>query len=80
MSDHDLHNDWRMKKLLRSILPKEGITVAIFGNSKLVRKGWNQFEIHGGSPEDQEEAYEWMSLFLHGVNVHEFPADKSSSH
>jgi len=79
MSDLGPYYARGMKKLLRSIIPTEGAIVAIFGGSKLVRKGWSKFDIHGGSPEEQQEASEWMSLFLHGVNVQEHQTNQNQS-
>ncbi len=57
-------------KVLENLFPTRGTLVAVFGQSRLVRTGWNRYEIHGGSVEDREEAGEWMSLFLHGRTVY----------
>lgn len=58
-----------MKKLWKTILGDDGALVAIFGQSKIVRTGLNSFEIRGGSREDRNDAYEWVSLFLHGARI-----------
>lgn len=55
-----------MKKLISHLIPKDGALVAIFGQTRLIRTGLNRFEVRGGSTEDQAEAMEWMSMFLHG--------------
>lgn len=41
--------------------------VATFGEAKLVKLGNGRFELHGGRPEDQFEAQEWVSLFGHEI-------------
>lgn len=64
------------KNSLHQLLPSEGLVVAIFGESKLVRTGLNRFEILGGTHEDRDEAMEWMSFFLHGRLVHDLEPDR----
>ena len=39
--------------------------VAYFGQARLVKRLDAKFELRGGSREDQSEAKEWISLFLH---------------
>lgn len=58
-----------IKNILHSNVVEAISTVAVFGQSKLVRTGWNKLEIRGGSPDEQDEAREWVSIFLHGCLI-----------
>ncbi len=42
----------------------EGITMATFGEARLMKKLDGKIELIGGSAENRSEAKEWISLFL----------------
>jgi hypothetical protein len=45
--------------------PQDGQLVASFGSARLVRKLHGKYILHGGAPEDNTAAKEWISLFFH---------------
>ena len=58
----------------RHFLPEsgdEGREIATFGRARLVKKLDGSFELAGGSKDDQMEAREWLSLFMHEAVISE---------
>jgi hypothetical protein len=39
--------------------------IACFGQARLIRKRDGHFELRGGSRHERNEAYEWISMFMH---------------
>ncbi|MGC8744633.1 MAG: hypothetical protein ACP5T0_12210 [Verrucomicrobiia bacterium] len=39
--------------------------VARFGNARLVRNQFGRYELRGGNRNEQAQALEWISLFMH---------------
>lgn len=48
---------------------REGDIIAIFGQAQLIRTRRGQYELIGGGREDQAEAREWISLFMHNAVI-----------
>jgi len=58
----------KLRQTLDSFRPQEEL-IATFGAARLVRKLDGTCELRGGTPEDQQEARQWMSMFWHEATV-----------
>jgi len=54
-----------MKFNFLDVRSRDGETLALFGDARLVKKLDGKIELLGGSRADRAEAAEWCSLFLH---------------
>ena len=62
----------RMKlNLLWQMRNQDGELLASFGGAQLVKHLDGTCEIRGGSPEERDEARDWVALFLHHVILRE---------
>lgn len=59
----------KLKHLFPELPVPEGELVAAFGRARLIKTLVGQYELLGGSAEEQAQALEWISLFMHEVVI-----------
>ena len=70
LSDPLLQNErMKMKYLLEQLRGRDGESIAVFGDARLVKKHNGKIELRNGSRNDRIAAKEWCSLFLHEAAV-----------
>jgi hypothetical protein len=57
----------KLDRIVEWLRPQEEL-VAAFGQARLVRTQDGRYRLRGGSPEDRQQATEWISMFLHKAN------------
>jgi hypothetical protein len=67
MSNLDPYSRGMKLKHLFPELHQNGQLIAAFGRAQLVKTVAGQYELRGGSSEEQAQAKEWISLFMHEI-------------
>jgi hypothetical protein len=55
----------KIKHLFPELESSRGEIIAAFGRAELIKTLTGKYELRGGSSEDQAQAKEWVSLFMH---------------
>ena len=63
----------KIKHLFPELESNRGEIIAAFGRAELIKTLTGKYELRGGSSEDQAQAKEWVSLFMHEVLI---PAER----
>jgi hypothetical protein len=57
----------KLKHLFPELQAASGELIAAFGRAELIKTPAGKYSLRGGSSEEQAEAREWVSLFMHEV-------------
>ena len=59
----------KLKHLFPELDSARGELIAAFGRAELIKTTTGSYELRGGSTEEQAQAQEWVSLFMHEVLI-----------